>query len=86
MDNTGSREMPRYVCHKEVWALKIESILPCITGYLITPQESGYASFIVNVAYYTKHEPKPGGYYVMYADGYESFSPAEAFETGYTKK
>ena len=27
---------------------------------------------------------KPGGYYVRYPDGYESWSPAEAFEDGYT--
>ena len=25
-----------------------------------------------------------GGYYVRYPDGYESWSPAEAFEEGYT--
>ena len=24
------------------------------------------------------------GYYVRYADGYESFSPADVFEDGYT--
>ena len=29
-----------------------------------------------------KHEA--GGYYVRYPDGYESWSPAEAFEEGYT--
>lgn len=27
---------------------------------------------------------KVGGYYVVYEDGYESWSPAEAFEKGYT--
>lgn len=35
--------------------------------------------------YMNKHQPQIGGYYVKYADGYESFSPAEAFESGYTK-
>ena len=25
-----------------------------------------------------------GGYYVVYEDGYKSFSPAGAFESGYT--
>ena len=29
--------------------------------------------------------PRVGGYYVVYADGYKSFSPATAFEEGYTK-
>ncbi|MCK9988658.1 MAG: hypothetical protein AzoDbin1_05130 [Azoarcus sp.] len=26
-----------------------------------------------------------GGYYVVYEDGYKSFSPAIAFESGYTR-
>jgi hypothetical protein len=26
-----------------------------------------------------------GGYYVVYEDGYKSFSPASAFENGYTR-
>ena len=33
----------------------------------------------------TKHDPQAGGYYVVYADGYQSFSPAQAFEEGYTR-
>jgi len=32
-----------------------------------------------------KHKPEVGGYYVVYADGYKSFSPAQAFEEGYTR-
>ena len=30
-----------------------------------------------------KHQPDPGGYLVRYADGYQSYSPAAAFEQGY---
>lgn len=37
----------------------------------------------VNKAYLEKHNPQIGGYYVLYPDGYESWSPAEAFEAGY---
>jgi hypothetical protein len=33
--------------------------------------------------WYKKHTPACGGYYVKYADGYASFSPAKAFEEGY---
>jgi hypothetical protein len=33
----------------------------------------------------TKHAPEVGGYYVVYADGYKSYSPAKAFEDGYTQ-
>jgi hypothetical protein len=39
----------------------------------------------VDGAYLLKHDPRPGGYFVEYADGYRSFSPAEAFEAGYTR-
>ena len=39
----------------------------------------------VSLTYVTKHGPRVGGYYVRYSDGYESWSPAEAFEGGYTE-
>ncbi|WP_206429561.1 hypothetical protein [Burkholderia gladioli] len=90
------REMPKYVCHKQVWALKIKAIRPNTDpaksglagalqdGATITPEDSGYAPFQVDQAYIDKHSPNVGGYYVVYADGYKSFSPAEAFESGYT--
>lgn len=82
-----SAEMPRYQCHKKVWALKIDKISLGDNdgGALITPAESGYASFAVDQAYCDKHKPQAGGYYVVYDDGYKSFSPAKAFEEGYTR-
>lgn len=40
---------------------------------------------MVAAEYVEKHKPTVGGYYVRYADGYESYSPAEAFEGGYTR-
>jgi hypothetical protein len=88
-----SVEMPKYKCHKEVWALKIESIVRDGDGEdresdgsaLITPQEEGYAPFRVEADYLHKHKPQVGGYYVVYKDGYKSFSPADAFEDGYSK-
>lgn len=91
----ASRAMPGYQSHKKVWALKIEKIefdrdLDHNKGYetdgsaTITPVEDGYAPFEVDHAYVSKHDPKAGGYYVVYDDGYKSWSPAEAFEAGYT--
>ena len=50
----------------------------------ITPAEDGYAPFKVDANYVHKHKPEAGGYYVVYADGYKSFSPAKAFEDGYS--
>lgn len=96
MENDVQAEMPRYKCHKEVHALKIKVLQldsdlaqnenrETDGGAIITPEEIGYAPFKVDHAYVRKHDPKPGGYYVVYADGYASFSPAEAFESGYIK-
>lgn len=84
--NTVTREMPRYKCHKEVWALKIKSIEASQhRAYFIVPDEPGYGPFEVSVEYINKHKPEVGGYYVRYKDGYESYSPAQAFEEGYTR-
>lgn len=90
------REMPKYKCHKEVWGLKIariekDSDMAKTTNRetdgsaTITPVEEGYAPFKVDHAYMRKHNPTVGGYYVVYEDGYKSFSPADAFEDGYTR-
>ncbi len=90
MQSQAGREMPRYKCHKEVWALKIKAIelhnrMPD-TDYsaTITPEEPGYAPFEVTYDYQVNHNPRVGGYYIVYKDGYKSFSPADAFEEGYT--
>lgn len=85
-------EMPKYQSHKKVWALQIESIQIDGEGQnretdgsaIITPVDKRYMPFKVDENYMRKHKPEVGGYYVVYQDGYKSFSPAEAFEEGYT--
>jgi len=95
-DDTAQREMPRYQSHKKVWALKIAKIVTDLElaqkedretdgSATITPAEEGYGPFKVDGDYMRKHQPTVGGYYVVYEDGYKSFSPAEAFESGYTE-
>lgn len=87
------REMPKYKSHKEVWALKIKSIKrdgeeenrESDGSAMITPEEEGFAPFKVSEEYMHKHKPEVGGYYVLYKDGYKSFSPAKAFEEGNTR-
>jgi len=88
MESGASAPMPKYKCYKEVWALKIKQIEKNKvddTFFIITPEEIGYAPFNVTREYIEKHNPQVGGYYVVYKDGYKSFSPAEAFESGYEK-
>jgi len=93
---SAQREMPKYECHKQVWALKIAKLELDVTlaaaedrettgGAWITPAEEGYAKFHVPALYVAKHNPREGGYYVAYADGYKSFSPSAAFEEGYNR-
>ena len=82
-----SREMPKYQSHKKVWALKIKSIITerSLDGKtFIEPEEEGYSKLEVSSEYMKKHKPHVGGYYVVYKDGYKSFSPAKAFEEGYS--
>lgn len=77
---------PLYQCHKQVRALKILDIVRHdhpVKAATIFPSESPYPPFCVDQAYLDKHNPQPGGYYVQYEDGYQSFSPAKAFEDGY---
>ncbi|MCL4549220.1 MAG: hypothetical protein M1495_11695 [Bacteroidetes bacterium] len=94
-DCKACMEMPRYKCHKIVWAFKIKSIefdmdrstkenRETDGGAYITPEEKGYAEFKVSREYVEKHNPQVGGYYVVYSGGYKSWSPAKEFEEGYT--
>ena len=88
-----AQEMPKYRCHKEVSALKIKAIRPNAvhevgldTGScLLEVEEPYFAPVFVTADYMRKHDPQPGGYFVVYEDGYKSFSPAKAFEEGYTR-
>jgi hypothetical protein len=52
---------------------------------VITPEGAEFPSFVVSAEYLAKHKPEVGGYFVVYTDGYESYSPAKAFEEGYTR-
>ena len=58
-----SAEMPKYKCHKEVWALKVSAIHPQFKkadndvgvipdGVVVVPAEEGYAPFFVNLIFH----------------------------------
>jgi hypothetical protein len=78
-------DLPQYRSHKIVRAAKITGFrqngnadMPDILldGQLIVAQLPDW---------HAKHQPQIGGYYVVYEDGYASFSPAKAFEEGYRR-
>jgi hypothetical protein len=81
---SDKKTFPRYKCHKEVNAVKIDKVI-VIDGsggaYLYF---TNYPVVEVDHHYMAKHNPSSGGYYVIYDDGYTSWSPAKAFEDGYT--
>lgn len=77
--------LKQYRSHKTVMAAKL-----CAITYGVDASAQLYFDekhtpcLRVNAAYVAKHRPQVGGYYVRYSDGYESWSPAAAFEDGYT--
>ena len=89
--NSGALiEMPKYQSHKKVWALKIGQIkmedINDDGSTLLRPTDEKYAPILVDKEFMNSRKPdRDGGYYVVYEDGYKSFSPTKAFEEGYTK-
>ena len=80
--------LPRWKCHKIVRAVQIESITKPDDKYTIKPviddRNKHMGLIIVDSEFIEKHNPQVGGYFVIYDDNYQSFSPKEAFEAGYS--
>lgn len=82
--------LPLWESHKRVRGAKI-------TGRVFDPEKDPphhlvlevhpgiTGSIAVTEEWMSRHKPKLGGYYVVYEDGYTSYSPAGAFEGGYTR-
>jgi hypothetical protein len=86
----ATQPMDQYQSHKKVWAGKIERV-EALLDKGATLHLAGGRTVDVSDHYLVKHLPKEadlsgliGGYFVNYADGYLSWSPAAAFEEGYT--
>jgi hypothetical protein len=76
-------EMPLYQSHKRVHALKIKELVG--DGYTLRFEQVEFADKPVAPALFARYTPVPGDYYVVYEDGYESISPAKAFDAGYNR-
>jgi hypothetical protein len=80
-------KLPRYQCHKQVNALKIAlvAIDEAGSGSLrLIFADPRFEPLLVSQEWVGTRNPEDGGYWVEYDDGYTSFSPAAAFEDGYT--
>ncbi len=92
---SNEMEMPKYKCHKEVHALKIQRMkFNGDNGDIeLSFLDEGYADIIIDYpeAARIKQAMQPHietgdtGYLVVYEDGYRSWSPTEPFESGYTR-
>jgi hypothetical protein len=80
-------QLPRWRSHKTVWAAKITEV---------DSTEAGARRWLLDGGDHVDPTPQLqsripagtdpiGGYYVRYEDGFESWSPAAAFEGGYTR-
>jgi len=76
------KELPVYQCHKLVRAAQITAVEPSKMLHVVLHLNGGF-EVEVNNDWTHKHSPRIGGYFVVYDDGYTSFSPCKAFEQGY---
>ena len=79
--------MPAFISHKRVWALKIAKVHTDEDGQGIALAfEGNHFAMRAFTSSQLEHKPVPevGMYFVQYEGGYFSFSPADAFEKGYS--
>jgi hypothetical protein len=85
--------LPRWKCHKVVSAARISRVMTESDGsgtlvLRLSPDDApvqSHTSVDKEAEWMERFKPAAGGYYVVYEDGYESFSPAKAFEDGYAR-
>ena len=92
MSETAQVQLPRWQSHKKVWADKIiAQVASCAVdgANRIETWKLASGAEVVTGGNLRSRVPSGqnpvGGYYVRYDDGFESWSPAQAFEEGYTK-
>jgi len=85
---TDTSNMPVYECHKKVHALEVASV----GNYKHNPELGSLVRTIIFTDgtsrdlrddIFKRYIPERGDFYVVYEDGYESFSPRKAFLDGY---
>lgn len=74
----------KFASHKTVGAAKITKVEHSADGSTIVSLDGFPDVVIAHELARRKPKPEVGWYFVQYEDGYTSFSPAQAFEEGYT--
>lgn len=75
-------ELPQWQCHKRVRAAQIVGISE--RGADTKLHLTGGISVPADATWMMRHEARAGGFYVVYEDGYASYSPQASFIGGYT--
>lgn len=90
MNQNEATRLPLYRSHKLARATKITEVYSTPTAHSTTGGVSlntEHGLIPVGEEWAKKHQPVAGGYFVKYeeGDGYESYTPAEPFESGWTR-
>lgn len=80
---SSNAAMPIYASHKRVRALEICDVdLATCTIHFSDP---AFTPRQLESTVFARYIPEAGDFFVVYDDGYESFSPRKAFLDGYTR-
>jgi hypothetical protein len=83
--------LPMYRSVKDVRAFKIGALAEAVDSMpgsfraSIVPEDHSIPAVSVSAAWINRHHPEAGGYFVVYKDGYCSYSPPAAFDEGYIR-
>jgi hypothetical protein len=79
-------ELARWQSHKVVRAGKVISLTFGVqVSVSVEAADGGYTVIDVPSKVFARGRPEPGDYFVVYDDGYQSWSPKAIFEAGYTR-
>lgn len=76
--------LSNFKSHKIISAGKINVIYGDL-HFGIEQSDGSNLTMDIPAGLFARSKASPGDYFVVYADGYSSWSPAKAFEDGYTK-
>lgn len=77
--------LPVYRSHKTVRAAKILAVSATTCTMTLDLGDGTTGTVYLLPDYFDRHQPFEGGYYVVYQDGYVSYSPPKPFESGYSR-
>lgn len=86
--NEAKMQLPRWQCHKQVLAVKIAAMeVAEDKSAKIATDDPAIPVFVSPPGWRERFKGSEDdlGYYVVYDDGYTSWSPTKAFEEGYTR-